>query len=279
MKYYLIDDELGVLKTLERIIEDRVKGEIIGFSTDPTTAQEEVRKLKPDVLIVDYLMAGMDGVSFIKSVKNTLQNTAFVMLSKVRDKKMVEQAYDSGIKFFISKPINVIEIQSVLKNVEENLKMTQIYSSIRGIITADSSDEMPVTHDERENIGRMLTNLGMMGEKGSTDINNLCIYLMDNKKEYSKETLNEMAISFGDTPKNIEQRMRRAMKKGLTNVANIGLEDYENEVFQTYATYVYDFSTIKEEMQFIKTGKGNGGRISTAKFINGMIFYCNSIDK
>ena len=41
-------------------------------------------------------------------------------------------------------------------------------------------------------------------------------------------------------------------QKGLTNVANLGIDDYSNEVFQVYANYVFDFKNIKDEMEFIK---------------------------
>ncbi|MBQ2063785.1 MAG: DNA-binding domain-containing protein, partial [Firmicutes bacterium] len=41
--------------------------------------------------------------------------------------------------------------------------------------------------------------------------------------------------------KNIEQRARRAIKKGLTNTANAALDDYAGNIVDVYAGYVFDF--------------------------------------
>ena len=122
MRYYIVDDEIGVVKTLENIIQKRLGGTVDGYETNPAEARREILQIKPDVLLVDFLMTEMDGVTLVKQLRGQLPQTSFIMLSKVSDKSMVEQAYQAGIEFFISKPINLVEIESVLKNVEERRK-------------------------------------------------------------------------------------------------------------------------------------------------------------
>ena len=78
--------------------------------------------------------------------------------------------------------------------------------------------------------------------------------------------------------KNIEQRARRAIKKGLTNTANAALDDYAGNVVDVYAGYVFDFKSIKDEMNAIE-GKGSpaGGRVSLSRFMDGLIAYYNNV--
>ncbi len=66
-------------------------------------------------------------------------------------------------------------------------------------------------------------------------------------------------------------------QKGLTNVANLGIDDYSNEVFQVYANYVFDFKNIKDEMDFIKGSSSGGGRVNISKFIEGLLLYRKSL--
>ena len=66
-------------------------------------------------------------------------------------------------------------------------------------------------------------------------------------------------------------------KKRLTNVANLGIDDYSNEVFQVYANYVFDFKNIKDEMDFIKGSSSGGGRVNISKFIEGLLLYRKSL--
>lgn len=94
MRYYIVDDEIGVVKTLENIIQKRLGGTVDGYETNPAEARREILQIKPDVLLVDFLMTEMDGVTLVKQLRGQLPQTSFIMLSKVSDKSMVEQAYD-----------------------------------------------------------------------------------------------------------------------------------------------------------------------------------------
>lgn len=279
MKYYLIDDEIGIVKTLENIVESRDLGEVSGYSTDPVRAAEEIISINPDIVLADLLMSGKDGISLVSEIKKVRPQICFVMISKVSDKSMVEQAYSAGVEFFIHKPINVIEVERVLRNVSDRLKMKNIVSNIRGIFEEEETQAAGTKKNESpsQEINLLLGLLGMLGEKGTPDILAICRYLDETGESYSKEVLVKVAESRGESPKNLEQRMRRAIKKGLINVANLAIDDYSNEVFQVYAGYVFDFKNIKDEMEFIKGNSAGGGRVNLSKFIEGLLLYRDTV--
>lgn len=279
MKYYLIDDEIGIVKTLENIIESRDLGEVSGYSTDPARAAEEIIGINPDIVLADLLMSGKDGISLVGEIKKIRPRILFVMISKVTDKSMVEQAYSAGVEFFIHKPINVIEVERVLRNVSDRLKMKNIVSNIRGIFEEEERTPAGAKKNDSsaQEINLLLGLLGMLGEKGTPDILAICRYLDETGESYSKEVLVKVAENRGESPKNLEQRMRRAIKKGLVNVANLAIDDYSNEVFQIYAGYVFDFKNIKDEMEFIKGNSAGGGRVNLSKFIEGLLLYRDTV--
>lgn len=289
MRYYIVDDEIGIVKALENIIESRGLGEVTGYQTDPEKAAGEIAVLRPDIVLVDLLMGGMDGISLVEQLSSSHQNLHFVMISRVTDKAMVEQAYRAGVNFFIHKPVNLIEVETVLNNVAEKVHMSQMVSNIRRMFAEEDSGALrqakgcnrtgmqSVDEDSLKEINTFLGLLGMAGEKGTADILSICSRLIAQGGEYSKEILNSVAEERGDTPRNMEQRMRRAIKKGLTNVASLGLDDYSNEVFQVYANYVFDFRNIKEEMDYIKGSNSGGGRVSITKFVDGLLLYRKSL--
>lgn len=279
MRYYIVDDEIGVVKTLENILESRNIGETAGYSTDPEKAIGEIIALRPDIVLCDLLMSKMDGITLVRKIKGLRDEISFVMISRVSDKAMIEQAYSAGVEFFINKPINVIEVEKVLSNVAEKIRMNSIVSNIRGIFAEEDREkpqEAPQEDDLHE-INLFLGLLGMLGERGTADILSVCRYLIDSGGEYSKEVLLKVAGERGETSKNLEQRIRRAIKKGLTNVANLGIDDYGNEVFQVYANYVFDFKNIKDEMEYIKGHSSGGGRVNISKFIEGLLLYRKSL--
>ena len=286
MKYYIVDDEIGVIKTLENILENREIGEVVGYQTDPEKAVEEIVALRPDIVLVDLLMSKMDGITLVKTIKEMRNDISFVMISKVTEKDMIEQAYHAGVEFFINKPVNVVEVEKVLGNVAEKIKMNSIVRGIRGIFAEEEKNNGKAREkqesrreDELHEINLFLGLLGMMGEKGTADILSICRYLTVHGGGYNKDVLQKIADEKGETPLNLEQRMRRAIKKGLTNVANMGIDDYGNEVFQVYANYVFDFKTVRDEMDYIKGSSSSGGRVSISKFVEGLLLYQKTAGK
>lgn len=279
MKYYIVDDEIGTVKTLENIVESRNLGDVIGYATDPEKAMGEILTLNPEIVLVDLLMSKMDGIALVDQIKGVRPQISFVMISQVADKGMIEQAYNAGVEFFINKPINIIEVEKVLNNVSDKIKMDSIVAGIKGMF---AETESPQPRQQRKEdalyeINVFLGLLGMLGEKGTSDILSVCQYLIEYNEEYSRQVLTRIAAEKLETSKNLEQRMRRAIKKGLTNVANLGIDDYSNEVFQVYANYVFDFKNIKDEMDFIKGSSSGGGRVNISKFIEGLLLYRKSL--
>ena len=122
----------------------------------------------------------------------------------------------------------------------------------------------------------LLGTLGMLGEKGTQDIRNVFQEMLASGTGYDREILNRVAEKNGDTVKNIEQRIRRAVRKGLSNAAAIGLNDYESEAFTVYAGYVFDFKTLKDEMNYAEGKASSGGRINIAGFFEGLLLYYHS---
>lgn len=45
------------------------------------------------------------------------------MISQVKDNDLRQEAYKAGIEFFINKPINIIEVKSVVKRVTDTIEM------------------------------------------------------------------------------------------------------------------------------------------------------------
>lgn len=278
MKYYIVDDEIGTVKTLENILESRGLGEVIGYSTDPEQAVREIIAEHPEIVLVDLLMSKMDGIALVEKVKAVKPAVSFVMISQVADKGMVEEAYQAGVEFFIHKPINLIEVETVLKNVADRIKMNSIVRDIKGMFEEQAPRERDAVRpeDRLREINLFLGMLGMLGEKGTADILEVCRYLIEQNAKLDRDVLAKVAEAKGETSKNVEQRIRRAIKKGLNNVASLGVDDYGNEVFQVYANYVFDFKNIRDEMDHIKGKSAAGGRVSISKFVEGLLLYGNS---
>ena len=131
MRIYIVEDDLSVINILEDIIEAQGLGEICGDCGGEPANLADVLRSKPDVVLVDFFMPVKDGVEFVKELRTVNTTIKCIMISQVSAKELISKAYSAGIDFFISKPINLIEVRSVLKNVEQQITNEHTLANIR----------------------------------------------------------------------------------------------------------------------------------------------------
>ncbi len=272
-RIYIVDDDIAIVKALENIIEDNDLGYVVGYSTDALVAFDDVKKYLPDIVLIDFLMPKIEGIELVKRLREINLDIKFVMISQVSSKDMIAKAYNSGIEFFINKPINLIEIERVLKNVTESIDMRRKLKAIEKLFKREKDLNIVDTRleDEVVYIKSVLSRLGIIGEKGSDEILNICSYLIKSKASIMDIKFKDICEIIFENPAASEQRIRRAVNKGLSNIANLGLEDYLNETFTRYSNRLYSFQDVRTEMDFIRGKTKSGGRISVRKFIDGLM--------
>ena len=274
MRYYIVDDDINVVKILTNIIEENDFGEVIGSSNDGDSAMKEILVLNPDIVLVDLLMPKLDGNILVKEVKSIKGKINFIMISQVSNHELIANSYRSGIEFFISKPINIIEVEKVINKVAEKIRLENMLGDIRKIFKeVGLQNEMGT--DNVKQIKYILSKLGMLGEKGTGDIIKICEYLLETGKNYEDCNINEICNYFPDSVNTIKQRIRRSIKDGLTNLAHAGIEDYYSESFQSYSSTLFDFECVKAEMDFIRGKRKAGGKVNINKFFEGLLLLCD----
>lgn len=279
MRFYLIDDSPSVTSILAIIIRDRGLGEVCGIAESALDALEDLPRLRPDIVIVDLLMPEMDGITFVQRSRELLPETACIMLSQVTAQEMIARAYSAGIEFFLHKPVNSIEVEKVVRQVCELLTMRRTLSQVCTLVGAMPSAPAPSPGGGREAecpVGQraeeILRRIGILGEAGSRDIVALVCHLAEHPED-SRLSVGALCALAGDSPKTVEQRIRRAACAGLVNLASLGVEDYGNEVFAEYAGTLYRFDQVRREMNCIKGKSASHGKVQIKQFISALVSY------
>lgn len=277
-KIFLLDDDPSVTEILKIIITDKNLGTVCGTSHAAEDALENLAYLKPDIVMVDLLMPDIDGITFVRKAKAFLTGTAFIMLSQISDKEMIARAYNAGIDFFIQKPVNSIEVISVLQRVMRAQSLQRTVDSVQSLFAQVSETDRPEQEqsspDYEVKLRRILQKLGIIGERGSDDIITVVCYFCEHEDLLSQTTLSEICAHYSDSPKSMEQRIRRAAASGLSNIAHLGLDDYGNEVFEEYSASLFKFEQVRREMDYIKGKSMQHGNVQIKKFITALVNTC-----
>ena len=134
MRIYIIEDDITVISILEDIVEQNDLGTVCGDTADAPPDLEGILAADPDLILVDLLMPGKDGIQVVRELKEGGSRAKFIMISQVSAKEMVARAYSAGVDFFISKPINSVEVGSVITKVGRLLTMDRTMDQMRSLI-------------------------------------------------------------------------------------------------------------------------------------------------
>ena len=132
-RFYIVDDDVGIRTILSNIVDDNDLGVVVGSSESGEEAVMDIINLSPDIAFVDLLLPSIDGIEIIKELRGKGSNTNFIMISQVNSADMISEAYQTGIDFYINKPINVIEVVSVTKKALENRNYKKVLEKTKSI--------------------------------------------------------------------------------------------------------------------------------------------------
>ncbi|MDQ3169694.1 MAG: sigma-54 dependent transcriptional regulator [Acidobacteriota bacterium] len=102
---------------------------------------------QPDVVLLDVMMPGMDGVETLKSLRASLPDLPVIMLSGNSETATVVKAMQAGATDFIEKPdspeaLGEIRLEVVLKNALERKRLTSELSELRRQLSDDEDQAM-----------------------------------------------------------------------------------------------------------------------------------------
>jgi two-component system response regulator YcbB len=262
---------------LKNIITEGDLGVVIGEAQSGDDCLSSILAVHPDVVLIDLLMPGLDGIEAIEQLRMKGFQGQFIMISQIVNKDMVGEAYEKGVEFFIHKPINRIEVRSILQRVAEQFQLKHSLLVIKESL-ARSEPAKTRQQSVKEVVLSILNDMGIVGEPGSDDMAammEILIYEREGVIQFPplKNLYESMAAKAGSS-KAIEQRMRKTILTAVHNLAAMGAIDYTNPVFEYYAPRYFDFQTVRDQMIAIQEGqtKPKKVKVNIKKFLQALYF-------
>lgn len=119
----ILDDEEMVLTSLSSFLELETDYKVVTF-TSPQKALDFIKNNHVDLVISDYLMPEMDGISFLAKVKEIDPHITRIILTGYADKENAIKAInDVGLFQYIEKPWDNDDLKIVIRNGLEKQKL------------------------------------------------------------------------------------------------------------------------------------------------------------
>ena len=112
VKILVVDDEIDVCDFVKSFFEER------NFRTftalNGSDAVRLLKKEKPNVILLDIKMRGMDGIETLKKIREVDKDVKVIMVTAVEDQDSMEKACKLGACEYITKPLVLGELASIV---------------------------------------------------------------------------------------------------------------------------------------------------------------------
>ncbi len=122
IRVVIADDHALVREGLRRILEEPVDLTVVGEAADGRAAVEQVRRLHPDVLVLDLSMPGKDGLDVVKELAARRSPTRILILTIHNEEHYALRALRAGAHGFLYKGAGTEELLKAVRAVARGLR-------------------------------------------------------------------------------------------------------------------------------------------------------------
>ena len=113
----LAEDHELVRNLMRRALEKQSDLRVVAALGDGRAAVDEALRLRPDVVVLDISMPGLDGVEAAHAIHAALPRTSILMLSAHLECAQIERALRAGAMGYLLKPIAPAELVAAVRAV------------------------------------------------------------------------------------------------------------------------------------------------------------------
>ena len=117
LRVMIVDDHRIVREGLQMALEIEEDIEVVGEAGEGREAVEMAQKLKPDLILMDVTMPGMNGIDACQEIRELLPETRVVMLTASGDQESVTAALVAGAQGYVLKASSRDELLRALRAV------------------------------------------------------------------------------------------------------------------------------------------------------------------
>ena len=121
-KVVFVDDEFLIVEGLKSIIDwESYNICVAGTALNACDGITLVKETKPDILITDIRMKGMDGLEMLKHIKETGYNGYIIILSGYQEFEYAQKAIENGVYRYLLKPVDIPVLTNIISDISNKL--------------------------------------------------------------------------------------------------------------------------------------------------------------
>lgn len=190
-KVFIVEDDKELRKSFTHIVNNADKFVVIGSYANAEDAINDIARKKPEIIMMDIQMPGMNGVEATQIIKERFPHIEVVIVTVYEDNDLVFNALKAGASGYVTKSANYLELLAALDEIVRGGAPMSTRIARMVIQNFHLNPDSPLTKREKEII-RMIADgktysqisdeLFISRETAKTHIRNIYTKLQVNKK-------------------------------------------------------------------------------------------------
>ena len=115
-KIIVADDAIFMRATIKKMLETNGHT-VVGEASDGAETIEKFTELKPDLIVLDITMPGMNGIEALKRIRALDSKVKIIICSAIGQQEVIAQAIQCGAEEFIIKPFKEEQLLAAIEKV------------------------------------------------------------------------------------------------------------------------------------------------------------------
>jgi two-component system, NtrC family, response regulator AtoC len=158
---FIVDDEKAISKLLSYWVKDKWKYDVEVFDN----SEDALRKLhlKPDLILLDIMLPGLDGLTTLKRIKQSDENLPVIILSAQGSVEVAVESLRYGAYDYFPKPIEMQRLEPAIKNAIKQYDLTRELENLKEDVQREYSFDNLISADNKMQdvfklVSKVLTN-------------------------------------------------------------------------------------------------------------------------
>ncbi len=147
-KLLIADDEQIVIEGIKDSISwDQYDIEVVGTAKNGAEALKLAKELKPEIIISDIKMPGLNGLEFIEELKSFLPDVKVILISAYEEFDYAKQAIRLEVNSYLSKPVKKVEVINEVCKIKSLLERKQHEEEMTKRLQQRFSENLPILRE------------------------------------------------------------------------------------------------------------------------------------
>ena len=151
IRVLLVDDHPLFREGLVQVLERAEDFQVIGEAGDGEEGLKKAKKLKPDLVLMDIHMPGIDGIEATRRIREALPSTKVVILTAFEEEKRLVEAIKNGAHGYVLKNVQPDALFAALRGIfHGEVALSRVMASqIISHLVEESSSNRETSPDEQ----------------------------------------------------------------------------------------------------------------------------------